>query len=100
MLSFGTVVRVYEATFIFKPEADSVDRGQVLVKEVFTKAGGTFVAEEDMGERPLAYTIKKADRGRYVHYEIASEPTALHDAERALQLAPDILKYLIVRKEA
>ncbi len=100
MLSSCTVVRVYEATFIFKPEADSVDRGQGVVKEVFAKAGGTFLAEEDMGERALAYAIKKAERGRYFHYQVESEPTAIRDAERALQLAPDILKYLIVRKEA
>ena len=95
-----SVVRVYEATFIFKPEADSVDRGQGLVKEVLSRAGGTFLTEEDMGERPLAYAIKKSDRGHYFHYEVESEPTAIRDAERALQLAPEILKYLIVRKEA
>lgn len=93
-------MRVYEATFIFKPEADSVDRGQGLVKEVLSRAGGTFLTEEDMGERPLAYAIKKADRGHYFHYEVESEPTAIRDAERSLQLAPEILKYLIVRKEA
>lgn len=93
-------MRVYEATFIFKPEADSVDRGQGVVKEVFAKAGGTFLAEEDMGERALAYAIRKVERGRYFHYQVESEPTAIRDAERALQLAPDILKYLIVRKEA
>ena len=93
-------MRVYEATFIFKPEADSVDRGQGVVKEVFAKAGGTFLTEEDMGERALAYAIRKSDRGHYFHYEVESEPTAIRDAERALQLAPEILKYLIVRKEA
>ena len=93
-------MRVYQATFIFKPEAESVDRGQVLVKEVFSKAGGTLLTEEDMGERALAYAIKKADRGHYFHYEVESEPTVIRDAERALQLAPEILKYLIVRKEA
>ena len=53
-----------------------------------------------MGERALAYAIKKAERGHYFHYEVESEPTVIHDAERTLQLAPEILKYLIVRKEA
>lgn len=93
-------MRIYEATFIFKPEAESVSRGQELVKEAFTKAGGTFRSEEDIGERALAYAIRKTDRGHYYRYEVESEPTAVRDTERALQLAPEILKYLILRKES
>ena len=95
----SVAVRVYEATFIFKPEVDSVDRGQQLVKEVFTKAGGTFLNEEDIGEQALAYAVKKADRGHYYRYEVETEPTAIREAERVLRLAPEILKHLIVRKD-
>lgn len=93
-------MRVYEATFIFKPEAENLERGQALVKDVLTKAGGTIVNEDDMGERALAYAVKKVDRGHYFCYELEWEPAAIHEAERALQVAPEILKYLIVRKEA
>ena len=96
----SVAVRVYEATFIFKTEADSVDRGQQLVKEMFTQSGGTFLNEEDIGEQALAYVVKKADRGHYYRYEVETEPTAIRDAERALRLAPEILKHLIVRKDS
>lgn len=92
-------MRIYQVTLVFKPEADNVERGQALVKEVFTKSGGTFLVETDMGERALAYAIKKADRGRYYHYEVEIDPEVIRDAKRTLQLAPEILKYLIVRKE-
>jgi len=92
-------VRVYEATFIFRADAESVEKGQVLVKSTLEKSGSTVIKEEDMGERSFSYDVKKQERGRYLYFEVQSDPNRIHEIDRTLKLAPEILKYLIVRKD-
>jgi small subunit ribosomal protein S6 len=52
-----------------------------------------------MGDRLLAYPVRKNDRGHYVLYTIQSAPEPLKTLARTLKLRPEILKYLFVRKD-
>ena len=93
------IVRAYEAVLIFRPESELLAAGREFVTNLFSSTGCKVLKEEQMGDRPLAYQIKKAKRGIYVFYELESEPQSIHALDKALKLRNEILKYLITRKE-
>ena len=88
----------YEATFVFRPEAEATERGKQAVQDIFAKAAVRTVGEDDIGERALAYPIAKQDRGHYTWYEIESDPQRVQGLYQAAGLLPDVLKCFIVRR--
>ena len=88
----------YEATFVFLPDAESVERGKQAVQDVFARAGVKITGEDDIGERVLAYPIRKQERGYYLLYEIESDPQKVQELYQAAGLVPDILKCFIVHR--
>ncbi|MBN2553620.1 MAG: 30S ribosomal protein S6 [Spirochaetales bacterium] len=91
-------MRNYEAVLIFKPEGELLAQGREFVRGLFNDNGCKVVNEEEMGERALAYEIKKNNRGFYVLYEFESEPENIQAFDKALKLRGEILKYLFIRK--
>jgi small subunit ribosomal protein S6 len=92
-------MRAYEAVLIFRPEGDQLAGGREFAKTLFSGNGCKIVKEEDMGDRLLAYQVKKSKRGFYVFYELEAEPDSIHALQKALKLRGEILKYLFIRKE-
>ena len=92
-------MRVYEAVLIFRTDSDLLAGGREFVKSLFSGNGCKVLKEEDMGDRLLAYQVKKSKRGFYVFYELEAEPESIHALDKALQLRNEILKYLFIRKE-
>lgn len=88
----------YEATFVFLPDPESVERGKQAVQDVLAKAGVKITGEEDIGERVLAYPIRRQERGYYLLYEIESDPQKVQGLYQAAGLVPDILKCFIVHR--
>ena len=93
-------MRRYEATFIFRNEEESIDRGRKAVAERLEENGIELIKEEDMGERALAYEIENQDRGHYFMYELESSPEKIQAIDRTLLIRDEILKYLVVLKDA
>jgi len=92
-------MRAYEAVLIFRPEGDLLAGGREFVKTLFSGGGCKVLKEEDMGDRLLAYEVKKSKRGFYVFYELEAEPESIHAMDKTLKLRNEILKYLFIRKE-
>jgi len=88
----------YEASFVFRVEAEATERGKQAVQEIFSKAGVRILNEDDVGERVLAYPIAKQDRGHYTLYEIETDPQSVQGLYQAAGLLPDVLKCFIVRR--
>ncbi len=91
-------MRNYEAVIIFNTDEGNFERGREIVKTQFSELGISVTKEEDMGERKLAYLIKKHDRGHYYLYEFEASPEKIKQFEKSLKLKTEILKMLIVRK--
>jgi len=91
-------MRNYEAVLIFKPDGELLAQGREFVKGLFNDNGCKVVNEEEMGERDLAYEIKKNNRGFYVLYQFESEPENIQAFDKALKLRGEVLKYLFIRK--
>jgi small subunit ribosomal protein S6 len=96
----GFSVRNYELMVILDPEleertiAPSLDR----FLSVVTKAGGT-VKTEIWGRRRLAYEIKKQVEGIYAIVTIESEPAAVAELDRQLNLNESVLRTKLMRPE-
>jgi small subunit ribosomal protein S6 len=92
-------VRLYEGVFIYRPGKEIVAAAKELTGQEFQNVGAKVLKEDDMGERTLAYEIKKNDRGHYIRYELESNPDSLLPLEKSLKLKPDILKFVFFRKD-
>ena len=61
-------MRQYELVAIFPSEEELLRQGKEAVAAELQKQGAAEVKETDMGDRQLAYTIKKRERGRCILY--------------------------------
>ena len=91
-------MRKYEAVIIFNTDEGNFEKGKEIVKAQLEELGINLTKEEDMGERKLAYLIKKHDRGHYYLYEFESSPEKIKQFEKSLKLKSEVLKMLIVKK--
>jgi small subunit ribosomal protein S6 len=92
-------MRKYEAVFIFPAREEEYTKGKDFVKDIFQKSQASIVKEEDMGERELAYPVKKQERGHYYLFETEMDPSIITDLDKALKIRTDIIKYLFVKAE-
>ncbi|MBN2532953.1 MAG: 30S ribosomal protein S6 [Spirochaetales bacterium] len=92
-------MRNYEAIFIFRPEEEHVTQGNTAVKNEFQNAGITILQQDDMGQKDLAYDIKRNSKGHYFCYKIQSEAGSLKTIEKNLKLKQEILKFIFFRDE-
>ena len=91
-------MREYEVTCIFKVEEGGVEQGRNAVKVHLEKSGVVVLKEDDMGNRALAYPIKKQDRGHYFCYTSQIDPVKIPELDRDFRLDESVLKFLIVKK--
>ncbi len=92
-------MRSYEFTAVFRVKEDNYATGLKDVKDIFEKNGVSITSEEDMGDRLLAYPVKKEERGHYHLFNIDADPAGILKIEDALKLQTSLLKYLFVKKE-
>ena len=92
-------MKTYEAVVIFASDEALHQAGREFLRKEFEGSGITLKKEEDMGDRLLAYPVRRNDRGRYILYVIESAPEPLKALNKVLKLRPEILKYLFVRQD-
>jgi len=94
-------VRSYELVFIVHPEVDGDDLTAVIekVEGLVERNGGKVTRIEPWGLRRLAYPIQKQWEGQYVLMRLELEVQGVAELERALGLAEQVMRHLIVRVE-
>ncbi|MCW2578855.1 MAG: rpsF [Blastococcus sp.] len=94
-------MRNYELMVILDPELEERTIAPSLERflTVVTNAGGT-VKTEFWGRRRLAYEIKKQVEGIYAIVTIESEPAAVAELDRQLNLNESVLRTKLMRPEA
>ncbi|RMG95962.1 MAG: 30S ribosomal protein S6 [Chloroflexi bacterium] len=97
-------MREYEITFIIQPKLEEAAREQLIERVLGWISGGDDSAEKPTvnhwGMRSLAYPIKKFTEGYYVLVETKMAPENVKELERNLEIAEDVLRYLVVRKDS
>lgn len=92
-------MRQYELVAVLDSEEEPFKAGKQMVADLLTQYKASDVKEEDMGDRPLAYPIKKKMRAHYMLYRMSMDPASIIALERAIKLSPAVLKHLFVKTE-
>ena len=92
-------MRAYELMIIFDGELDDAAVSDQLTSVTTAiEAGGGSIAKRDMwGRRRFAYEINHKWEGIYVVLEIVTEGRDLHEVERQLHLADQVVRHKTIR---
>jgi small subunit ribosomal protein S6 len=80
-------------------EEDQQKMGRDHLASDLSANGVEIEKTDEIGERELAYEIKKRKRGRYAIFFIKSDPSKIIVLDRIFKLNPNLLKYLFVRAD-
>ncbi|WP_279579933.1 30S ribosomal protein S6 [Fodinicola feengrottensis] len=95
------MARHYEVMVILDPELDertvapSLDQFLTVVKN----DGGTVEKVDIWGRRRLSYEINKKTEGIYAVIDLQSEPAAVAELDRQLNLTESVLRTKVLRPE-
>lgn len=95
-------MRAYEIMFIVRPTLSEDETKQVIKSfgDVLTSNGATVVDSKDMGQRELAYEIKKFKSGYYYVYQVeANDDKAIKEFDRLALISNDVIRHLITKIE-
>lgn len=95
-------MRKYEIMFIVRPTV-SEDELKKVVKnfsDILTTNGAKITDTNDMGQRELAYEIKKFKSGYYYVINLdANDDKAIKEFDRLALISNDIVRHLITKVE-
>jgi len=91
--------RVYEVTFIVRPDVaeEEVDKLIAGFSTTVTGGGGVVKTVEKMGRRKLAYLVRKFNDGNYVLLTVEATGPVVLELERRLRVTEPVIKFITVR---
>ena len=93
----------YEIMFIVKPDLDeaAIKKEAENLKKVLTDRKCKINEEKAMGQKELAYEMNHHKTGHYYLFVIESKDSkAVKEFDRLAVISENILRHLIVKKEA
>ena len=91
----------YEIMFIVKPDMEEAEIKNTAetMKKVLTDAKAKIVEEKAMGQKELAYEIKKYTTGYYYLFVVEADKEAEQEFNRVARINESLLRHLIVKVE-
>jgi len=94
------MIRTYELMYIVDSSLPEEGIKAVIEKINSTiKRNGELLEQQNLGDRKLAYPIKKRQRGTYILNIIKGENNIISETERTLKITDGVLRYLTIRKD-
>ena len=93
-------MRHYELMVIFPLEEDQHKEGREKLLTDLGNNGVEIEKTDEIGDRDLAYEIKKRRRGRYTLFTIRADPSKIVNLDRIFKLNANLLKFLFVNIES
>ena len=92
----------YELALVLSPALDDEGRAAEVAKvqAVLERFGAKIEKVDDWGKRKLAYEIQKVNEGFFSFISFDAEGTVPAEIESRVRIMENVLRYLIVRKEA
>ena len=89
----------YEIMFIVKTTMESQNIKKTIdnMKKIITDGKGKIVETKEMGERKLAYPIKKELSGYYYVLKVEANSETVHEFDRRALIDETILRHLIIK---
>ena len=93
------VTRAYELMIIFdgETEEDAVNRILASTGQLVVDGDGKVAKTDRWGRRRFAYEINHKWEGIYVVLDIVTEASNLHDLERMLRIADEVVRHKLIR---
>jgi small subunit ribosomal protein S6 len=94
-------VRHYELMIILNPDLEERTVSPLLDQylNVVRTAGGSVEKVDVWGRRRLSYEIAKKVEGIYAVVDLTSEPAAIRELDRQLNLNDEVLRTKVLRPE-
>lgn len=88
----------YETTFILRHDLDEAEHNRIRERlwETISENGGEIMVFEDWGRRRLAYRIRKATHGHYLHFNYIAPAGVPGDLERVVKVEDDIVRFMTI----
>ena len=92
-------MRNYELMFIVKTaeESDGTKKIAKAYEKIITDGKGKIAETKDMGQRKLAYPIKKEINGFYYVVDFSANQDTIAELDRRFRIDEKVLRYMIIR---
>ena len=91
----------YESVIIISPVVEEEGIKSLITKfSDLINTEGKVESVENMGKKRLAYEIKKFKEGTYMLFNFEANPDSIAELERVYRITDDIIKFIVVRKDA
>ena len=95
------MLRSYETIFIVHNELDEEKRNATVLKfKELIEKNAELEDVDEWGLRKLAYPINYQKEGYYVLVNFKAEPEFIAELERNYRITDDIIKSIVINKEA
>jgi small subunit ribosomal protein S6 len=79
--------------------ADEADKLIAGFEATITKGNGKLVSSEKLGNRKLAYTVRKFNEGNYNLLTVEADGSLVAELERRLRVTEPVIKFITVRMD-
>jgi len=90
-------MRLYELVLVSKPSLKEADRKKLFETVKGWIKDAKITKEDEWGQKPLAYPIKKENAGYYTQWQFESEAGVPTDFETRIIRNEDIIRHLLLR---
>ncbi len=92
----------YELALVVNAKIEDEAREAVVekAKGYVARYGGTVTEVEEWGKKRLAYEVQKMREGFYYFIQFEADATCPAEVERHVRIMDNVMRYLIVKKEA
>ena len=93
--------RKYEVMFILRPDVIGEEADKLIAgfEATITKGNGKLVSSEKLGNRKLAYTVRKFNEGNYNLLTVEADGSLVAELERRLRVTEPVIKFITVRMD-
>ena len=91
----------YEIMFIVRPnlEENAVKEVAAKFESILTDKGAKVVSSKELGQKELAYEIKKFKKGYYFLLTVEANTEAINEFNHVSNVNEDIIRSLVVKIE-
>ena len=86
-------MRQYELMVILPLEEDLQKAGRETLLTDLGNNGAEILKTDELGDRDLAYEIKKRKRGKYVLFTLKADPAKIVNMDRIFKINENLVKY-------
>ena len=92
----------YELALVVNAKIEDEAREAVVekAKGYVARYGGTVTEVEEWGKKRLAYEVHKMREGFYYFIQFEADATCPAEVERHVRIMDNVMRYLVVKKEA